>query len=159
MPEEIEHKYLVRRDVWKAKGPGVLYRQGYLSSVKECEVRVRIAGEEAYLTVKGPARGLTRLEFEYMIPLPDAQTMLDVLCGHPLIEKTRYREPFGGKIWEIDIFHGDNDGLVVAEVEVSSESEQIELPPWLGPEVSSDSRYKNVNLTKNPYRNWRAGDV
>jgi adenylate cyclase len=155
MPQEIEHKYLLRPDAWKPKGPGVLYRQGYLSSLKEREVRVRIAGEEAYLTVKGPAQGLSRLEFEYMIPLSDAQTLLDVLCEHPLIEKTRYRETFGGKLWEIDIFHGDNGGLCVAEVEVSSESEEIELPPWVGTEVSNDPRYKNSNLAKNPHGNWR----
>jgi adenylate cyclase len=116
MPQEIEHKYLVRLDVWQPTEQGVLYRQGYLSTVEERVVRVRIAGERAYLTIKGAAHDITRLEFEYAIPVADAATMLDLLCERPLIEKTRYRQSFGGKTWEIDVFHGDNAGLVVAEV-------------------------------------------
>ncbi len=156
MPQEIEHKYLVRLEIWKPSESGVLYRQGYLSTAEERVVRVRIAGEEAFLTVKGPAHGITRLELEYPIPMADAATMLDLLCERPLIEKTRYRQSFAGKIWEIDVFHGDNAGLVVAEVEVASESEPIEPPSWLGPEVSSDPRYFNSNLINNPYKNWRA---
>ena len=161
MPREIEHKYLVRLEDWKPTTAGVHYRQGYLSSVRERVVRVRIAGEQACLTqacltIKGVTRGVTRLEFEYAIPLPDAAIMLDLLCERPLIEKTRYREAFGGKTWEIDVFHGDNEGLVVAEVEVTSESERVQAPPWLGREVSSDPRYFNSNLISNPYKNWRA---
>ena len=156
MPQEIEHKYLVRLDVWQPTEQGVLYRQGYLSTVEERVVRVRIAGERAYLTIKGAAHGITRLEFEYAIPVADAATMLDLLCERPLIEKTRYRQSFGGKTWEIDVFHGDNAGIVVAEVEVASESEPVELPPWLGHEVSDDPRYFNSNLVNNPYKNWRA---
>jgi adenylate cyclase len=101
-------------------------------------------------------RGVTRLEFEYAIPVSDAATMLDLLCERPLIEKTRYREAFGGRTWEIDVFHGDNEGLVVAEVEVTAESEPIQAPPWLGREVSTDPRYLNSNLISNPYKNWRA---
>ena len=156
MPQEIERKYLVRLQHWKPTTAGVLYRQGYLSSVKERVVRVRIAEEQAYLTVKSLMRGVTRLEFEYAIPVSDAATMLDLLCERPLIEKTRYREAFGGRTWDIDVFHGDNEGLVVAEVEVTSESERVEAPPWLGREVSSDPRYLNSNLISNPYKNWRA---
>ena len=156
MPQEIERKYLVRLEHWKPTTAGVLYRQGYLSSVKERVVRVRIAGEQAYLTIKGLMRGVTRLEFEYAIPVPDAATMLDLLCERPLIEKTRYREAFGGRTWEIDVFHGDNEGLVVAEVEITAESEPVQAPPWLGREVSSDPRYLNSNLISNPYKNWRA---
>src|SRR5271170_3027792 len=106
MPEEIEHKYLVRLDIWKPTESGVLYRQGYLSTAEERVVRVRIAGEGAFLTVKGPAHGITRLELEYPIPMADAAMMLDLLCKRPLIEKTRYRQLFGGKTWEIDVFHG-----------------------------------------------------
>jgi adenylate cyclase len=155
MSQEIERKYLVRLDVWKPTNAGVLYRQGYLSSVEERSVRVRIAGEHAYLTIKGPTYGITRLEFEYAIPVADAAMMLNLLCQHPLIEKTRHRQPFAGKIWEIDVFHGDNAGLVVAEVEVASESEQFEPPPWLGREVSADPRYLNSSLVNNPYKNWR----
>jgi adenylate cyclase len=155
MPQEIEHKYLVRLEIWQPSETGVLYRQGYLSTAEARVVRVRIAGEEAFLTVKGPAHGITRLELEYSIPMADAAMMLDLLCERPLIEKTRYRQSFAGKTWEIDVFHGDNAGLVVAEVEVASESESIEPPPWLGPEVSGDSRYFNSNLISNPYKNWR----
>jgi len=99
MPQEIERKYLVRLEHWKPTAAGVLYRQGYLSSVKERVVCVRIAGEQAHLTIKGLMRGVTRLEFEYAIPVSDAATMLDLLCERPLIEKTRYREAFGGRTW------------------------------------------------------------
>jgi adenylate cyclase len=156
MSQEIEHKYLVRLDVWKPTEAGVLYRQGYLSSIEERSVRVRIAGEQAYLTIKGPTHGITRLEFEYSIPVVDAEMMLNLLCQRPLIEKTRYRQSFAGKTWEIDVFQGDNADLVVAEVEVASESEQFEKPPWLGREVSTDPRYFNSSLVDNPYKNWRS---
>jgi adenylate cyclase len=156
--QEIEHKYLVKRGAWKPTTQGVLYRQGYLSSVKERVVRVRIAGEKAFLTIKGLTRGVTRLEFEYPIPVADAGTMLDLLCEHPLVEKTRYREDYGGKAWEIDVFHGDNDGLVIAEVEVAGEAETVRLPPWLGAEVSNDPRYFNSNLGLNPFKNWGKHD-
>jgi adenylate cyclase len=155
MPQEIEHKFLVQIRDWKPTTAGLLYRQGYLSSVEARIVRVRIAGEQAFLTVKGLTRGISRLEFEYAVSVADATTMLDLLCERPIIEKTRYCEPFGGRTWEIDVFHGDNDGLVVAEVEVASESDHIKSPPWLGPEVSNDPRYFNSNLISNPYRNWR----
>ena len=150
MPQEIEHKYLVRLEDWNPTTAGVLYRQGYLSSVKERVVRVRIAEEQAYLTIKGRMRGITRLEFEYLIPVSDAATMLDLLFERPLIEKTRYREAFGGRTWDIDVFHGDNEGLVVAEVEVTSESERVEAPPWLGREVSSDPRYSIPTSSATP---------
>jgi adenylate cyclase len=159
MPQEIERKYLVRLEDWKPTTAGVLYRQGYLSSVKERVVRVRVAGEQGYLTIKGLMRGVTRLEFEYAIPVPDAATMLDLLCERPLIEKTRYREAFGGRTWEIDVFHGDNEGLVVAEVEITGESERVQAPSWLGREVSNDPRYLNSNLISNPYKNWRADTI
>ena len=116
MPSEIEHKYLVLKEAWTPQASGVLYRQGYLSSTKERVVRVRIAGDRAYLTVKGPTTGVTRLEFEYPIPINDAATMLEHLCERPLIEKTRYREEFEGHRWEIDVFYGDNCGLVIADI-------------------------------------------
>jgi CYTH domain-containing protein len=156
MATEIERKYLVNKALWRPNGTGTLYRQGYLSAVKERVVRVRIAGREGFLTVKGLVTGISRLEFEYPIPLDDATMMLDELCERPLVEKTRHRENFGGRIWEIDVFHGDNDGLIVAEVEISSVDERIEVPRWIGEEVSSDSRYFNNNLVANPYKNWRA---
>lgn len=155
MAKEIEHKFLVDAALWRPAGAGVLYRQGYLSSVKERVVRVRIAGERGFITVKGITTGVTRLEFEYPIPLADAAVMLDALCERPLIEKTRHREVFAGRTWEIDVFHGDNDGLVVAEVEVAKAGDSIALPPWAGQEVSNDPRYFNNNLAANPYKNWR----
>jgi len=155
MPREIERKYLVQKDAWKPSTPGVLYRQGYLSSVKERVVRVRVAGDNAYLTVKGLSTGVTRLEFEYPIPVDDAASMLDRLCELPLIEKTRYREEYEGHRWEIDEFHGDNFGLVIAEIELASDTERYAVPPWALAEVSGDPRYFNSNLAVNPYKNWK----
>ena len=152
---EIEHKYLVETSLWRPAGPGTLYRQGYLSSVKERVARVRIADELGFVTIKGESRQLTRLEFEYPIPLADAVAMLDQLCERPIIEKTRHREVFAERTWEIDVFHGDNEGLLIAEVEVASVSDRVVLPAWAGAEVSDDPRYFNNNLIKNPYKNWR----
>jgi CYTH domain-containing protein len=153
---EIEHKYLVDTALWRPAGAGTLYRQGYLSSAKERIVRVRVAGEQAFLTVKGITEGVSRLEFEYPIPLGDAVTMLERLCEQPLIEKTRYRETFAGRVWEIDVFHGDNDGLVIAEVEVADAADEIVRPRWAKEEVSLDPRYFNNNLAVNPFKNWRS---
>jgi adenylate cyclase len=155
MATEIERKFLVHSGKWKPVTPGLLYRQGYLSSVKERVVRVRIAGEKAYFTVKGISENLSRLEFEYPIPLLDAAMMLDKLCERPLIEKTRHREIVGSHTWEIDVFHGENNGLVLAEVEVASETETFERPSWLAQEVSGDPRYFNNNLVRYPFRTWR----
>lgn len=155
MATEIERKFLVDAALWRATTTGTLYRQGYLSSVNERVVRVRIAGDRGFLTIKGLTIGVSRLEFEYSIPLPDAIAMLDQLCERPLIEKTRYREAFADRIWEIDVFHGDNDGLVLAEVELSNPDEKVELPRWAGAEVSNDPRYFNNNLATHPYRYWR----
>ncbi len=155
MTKEIERKFLVDTALWRAMAAGTLYRQGYLSSVKERVVRVRIAGNRGFLTIKGLTTGVSRLEFEYPIPLADATMMLDQLCERPLIEKTRHCEVFAGRTWEIDVFHGDNDGLVVAEVEIANPEDQVELPRWAGAEVSNDPRYFNNNLAANPYRNWR----
>lgn len=155
MSSEIERKYLVLQDAWRPVAPGTLYRQGYLSSAKERVVRVRIAGDAGYLTVKGPTVGVTRPEFDYAIPLADARLMLDRLCERPLIEKTRYRETYKGHRWEIDEFHGDNAGLIIAEIELANEREPFELPPWAGAEVSDDPRYFNSNLARDPYKNWK----
>jgi CYTH domain-containing protein len=152
----IEHKYLVRRELWQPLTAGIPYRQGYLSSVKERAVRVRIAGEQAFLTVKGPATGLARLEFEYAIPLADATAMLDQLCEKPLIDKTRHRQEFAGRVWEIDVFHGVNVGLIVAEVEVENTRAVIQAPQWVGADVSADARYFDGNLQAHPYTTWQA---
>ena len=154
MGQEIERKFLVKGTAWKAQAAGMLYRQGYLSSVKERTVRVRIAGEKAFLTIKGLNKGVTRTEFEYPVPVDDAAAMLDGLCERPLIEKTRYVLPSGGYTWEIDEFHGDNDGLVVAEVELQRADDKPPLPEWVGEEVSSDARYFNSNLVKKPFKTW-----
>jgi CYTH domain-containing protein len=151
---EIERKFLVTGTAWKGLAEGVLTRQGFLSSAVDRTVRVRIAGNRAFLTVKGRSRGISRAEFEYAIPVEDAEAMLGDLCEKPLIEKTRYRVPFGAHIWEVDEFHGANAGLVVAEVELESTDEKPALPPWVGREVSEDARYFNANLVKRPFTAW-----
>ena len=160
MAIEIERKFLVISDAWRRREDGseldgVPYRQGYIPSEGMTTVRIRLQGDEAKLTIKGKNQGLSRAEFEYDIPISDAQQMLDNLCSRPLIEKTRYLRPQGNLTWEIDVFEGDNAGLVVAEVELESEDQPVELPDWLGQEVSDDPRYYNVNLVLNPYRRWR----
>lgn len=154
MAHEIERKFLVVDSSWKANAPGVLFRQGYLSTDKARTVRVRLEGERGVLTIKGLTRGVTRLEFEYDIPADDAIRMLDELCERPLIEKTRYRVAVGRHVWDVDEFHGDNAGLVVAEVELTSPDDAFERPSWIGREVSDDPRYFNANLVSHPYRSW-----
>lgn len=150
---EIERKYLVRSDVWRRGAEGVPFRQGYLSRVPERVVRVRTMGDRAVLTVKGASRGATRLEFEYAVPLADAIQMLE-FCEQPLIEKTRYRIPFGGLIWEVDEFHGVNEGLIIAECELESEDQAVTRPDWVGEEVTGDPRYYNANLSARPFSTW-----
>ncbi len=154
MASEIERKYLVDTAVWTPRDQGTRYTQGYLSSAKERTVRVRREGERAVLTVKGPTRGVVRAEFEYAIPLADAEAMFE-LCEKPLIEKVRHVEQHGGRTWEIDVFAGDNAGLVVAEVELADEADAVDAPAWAIREVSDDPRYYNANLIANPYKNWR----
>ena len=154
MGKEIERKYVVDQAAWKPQDAGTHFKQGYLNSQKERVVRVRIEGDRAKLTIKGPSVGVTRSEFEYPVPVEDAAILLDNLCEQPLIDKHRHKETHGGKTWEIDVFHGDNEGLVVAEIELSSEDESFALPPWAVREVSSDPRYFNSNLLKNPYKQW-----
>lgn len=152
---EIERKFLVDTAAWQPQGTGTRYVQGYLSSHPERVVRVRIEGDRAKLTIKGATSGVTRTELEYDIPIGDAQHMLDTLCERPLVDKTRHEEDHGGTRWEIDVFHGDNDGLVMAEVELPSEDAPFTRPAWAIREVSDDARYYNSNLAKNPYRSWR----
>lgn len=154
MAREVERKFLVAGTAWKTGATGVPFRQGYLSTVKERTVRVRTEGDRAVLTIKGLTVGISRSEFEYPIPVADAVRMLDDLCERPLIEKTRYRVPAGRHTWEIDEFHGDNAGLVIAEIELAAEDEAFERPPWLGAEVSHDPRYFNASLIRHPYRTW-----
>lgn len=155
MGVEIERKFLVNTARWQpTPGQGVHYRQGYLASAPDVVVRVRTAGDRAFLTVKGATEGISRLEFEYPVPVEDANTMLVRLCPGPLIEKTRYRVPFAGRVWEVDVFDGENAGLVLAEVELPAADAVVELPPWVGVEVSDDPRYYNANLSRNPYARW-----
>lgn len=154
MAKEIERKFLVKTAAWKPQGEGIHFKQGYLNTQKERVVRVRIEGAKAKLTIKGVTTGVTRSEFEYVIPVEDASILLDNLCEKPLIDKHRHAEVHGGKTWEIDVFHGDNEGLVVAEIELESETEAFVRPNWAGDEVSSDPRYFNSNLLKNPFKNW-----
>ena len=154
MGKEIERKFLVKGDDWRGLAQGKRYRQGYLSTVKERTVRVRTVGDKAYITVKGISSGATRAEYEYEIPLADADEMLDKLCEHPLIEKTRYRIPQDEVTWEVDEFEGENRGLIVAEVELKDEQQAIKLPLWLGKEVTDDPRYFNANLVAKPFIKW-----
>ncbi len=157
MGKEIERKFLVKAGAWQPKDAGTTIRQGYLSSVKERVVRVRTKGEKAFITIKGITKGISRSEFEYQIPVEDADLLLTNLCEQPLIEKTRYKEVGGNHTWEIDVFFGSNLGLIVAEVELKDETELLELPNWVGEEVSSDPRYFNSNLIQNPYEKWGRG--
>lgn len=154
MAKEIERKFLVIGDDWRQLAKGTHYRQGYLNSAKERTVRIRTIDDKAYLTVKGPTIGVTRQEYEYEIPHADCVQMLEHLAEKPIIEKTRYKIPFAGLTWEIDEFFGVNAGLIVAEVELTSESQAFEKPAWVGEEISSDPRYFNSNLVKNPYTTW-----
>ncbi|MGC9527612.1 MAG: CYTH domain-containing protein [Limnospira sp.] len=154
MAIEIERKFLVRGDGWRSQATGIVYRQGYIASTPGKTVRVRVVGDRGYLTIKGTTVGYRRSEFEYPIPVEDAQEMLATLCDPPLIEKKRYQIPAGDLIWEIDEFFGDNEGLIVAEIELLDEGQIFDLPEWIGEEVSHDSRYYNVNLIRYPYRHW-----
>ncbi len=154
MAQEIERKFLLRNDTWRTGAVGVHFRQAYLSTEPERAVRIRTAGERAFLTIKGKSVGAARLEYEYPIPLTDANEMLDRLCLRPVIEKTRYRIRHGGLSWEVDDFEGVNVGLVIAEVELVSEDQAIDLPGWVGNEVTGDPRYYNANLITNPFSQW-----
>jgi len=154
MPQEIERKFLVKGDDWRSLGAGKHYKQGYIASEQGRTVRVRVVGEQAWLTIKGNTQGIARAEYEYPLPLDDALEMLENLCPPPLVEKTRYRITHKGNVWEVDEFAGDNAGLVIAEIELNDPDQAIALPEWVGQEVSDDPRYFNVNLAKHPYSQW-----
>jgi len=154
MSKEIERKFLVKSDAWREIAKSELYRQGYLSAAIERTVRIRTVGDNGFITIKGACNGISRTEFEYAIPAEDASEMLDTLCLKPLIEKLRYRISHKHHVWEVDEFLGENAGLVVAEVELMDAQEQIDLPPWIGMEVSDDARYFNSNLVLHPYKRW-----
>ncbi|MEM8503321.1 MAG: CYTH domain-containing protein [Cyanobacteria bacterium P01_D01_bin.1] len=155
MAKEIERKFLVVSDSWRTGATGKLYCQGYIATaIRGQSVRARIAGDQGYLTIKGPVTGLSRPEFEYSIPVADAREILDTLCIQPFIEKIRYQLPIGEVVWEIDEFKGENAGLVIAEVELTSESQIVNLPAWIGTEVSGQAKYYNASLVTNPYSQW-----
>lgn len=154
MATEIERKFLVTGNGWRKGGVRSRLRQGYLLAAKKRSVRVRLEDGKGTLTIKGPTKGASRAEYEYRIPARDAALLLDSLCEKPLIEKTRTRMKFGGLIWEVDEFEGENRGLIVAEVELRREGQTVVLPPWTGKEVTRDVRYLNANLFKRPYRRW-----
>lgn len=154
MAKEIERKFLVKTGQIKLPGNGDHIHQGYLSSVPERSVRVRLKNDRAYLTIKGGTVDMERTEFEYEIPVNDATTMLNELCEKPTIEKHRFVLNYKGFTWEVDVFHGENEGLVLAEIELISSGQEFPLPPWIDREVTNDMRYYNVNLVAHPYNSW-----
>ncbi len=152
MSLEIERKFLVVGDSWRSAA-AVYYCQGYLNRDKARTVRVRVAGESGFLTIKGISQGATRAEFEYGIPLNDAKELL-ALCEMPLIEKYRRKISYEGMCWEVDEFLGENEGLVIAEIELEAEDQGFKKPEWVGDEVTQDSRYYNSNLSLHPFKHW-----
>jgi len=153
MPTEIERKFLVKGDDWRNLGVGTRYCQGYIATGART-VRVRVVGDRGFITIKGPTSGIARAEYEYPIPVEDALEMLQTLCDPPLIQKIRHRVDWGGLVWEIDEFEGENQGLILAEVELTDANQAIVFPDWIGEEVSNDPRYYNSNLGRHPFSKW-----
>jgi adenylate cyclase len=155
MALEIERKFLVKNDNWRNLATGYLYCQGYILTQQPGKtVRVRTIGDRAFLTIKSKTEGCTRLEFEYEIPLVDGEQMLENLCDSSKIAKKRYKILYEGLVWEVDEFLEDNQGLILAEVELESPDQPLVKPDWLGKEVTDDLRYYNSNLAQNPYKSW-----
>jgi len=166
MATEIERKFVVKGERWRAiadahyRHTGARYRQGYLSTDKERTVRVRTIAHETsseqhgYITIKGKTSGASRAEYEYEIPMEDAEEMLDTLCLRPLIEKRRYKVKQGEVTWEVDEFFGENAGLIIAEVELQAANQSFAKPDWVGQEVTDDPRYFNANLVEHPFSRW-----
>ena len=153
MALEIERKFLVTKNNWR-NGQGTMYRQGYLNSDENRNVRVRVVDDRGYLTVKGISQGATRVEYEYEIPKAEADAMLDNLCEQPLIIKKRFKIEFKGFVWEVDEFLNENQGLIIAELELESETQTFIKPEWIGVEVTGDPKYFNSNLIHRPYSKW-----
>lgn len=151
---EIERKFLVNNDAYKSSS-GVHIQQGYLLGSEEMSIRIRIMEDAACLAIKGSTISATRQEFEYPIPITDAREMINDLCEEPLIDKHRYVVDYKGNTWDVDEFHGPNEGLVIAEIELESEDQSFEKPEWIGEEVTGDERYYNMNLVRNPYKDWK----
>ena len=154
MAKEIERKFLIDISGIESIGSGSRIKQGYISTTDNTAVRIRVSGAVAYLTLKGENQGATRPEFEYEIPIKDANEIIKELCSGPVIDKTRYLVEYGSHTWEIDVFHGDNDGLIVAEVELESETEEVDLPKWVINEVTGEVKYYNSSLLVNPFNKW-----
>lgn len=155
MGTEIERKFLVADPSWRARAASSSrIRQGYLCVDPERTVRVRIAGDRAWLTIKGASRGAVRSEYEYPLPLADAQAMLDRLCRPGQVDKTRHLVPHGAMTFEVDEFHGDNAGPVLAEIELDAADTHVDLPTWIAREVTGDPRYFNAQLVQHPFRTW-----
>ncbi len=154
MGKEIERKFLVKDTYYKQLTEGILYKQGYICSEPERVVRVRVIGSKGFITIKGKVSGFSRSEYEYEIPINDADEMISSLCEKPIIEKYRYKFVYRGFTWEVDEFLGDNQGLVIAEIELENEGVQFCIPEWIGAEVTGDPRYYNSNLIKKPYKTW-----
>ena len=156
---EIERKFLLKNDDWKQQVSEThIIKQGYLQSGLEksqkSSVRIRVSDQRANLNIKSVDLTMVRQEYEYEIPLPDAEHMLATLCGDVVIEKTRYHVPYASHLWEVDVFTGANTGLEMAEVELTEVDEKIDIPPWIGDEVTDDKRYYNIYLLKQPYNTW-----
>ncbi len=151
---EIERKFLVKTDAWRLQATGTPYCQGYVAKTTGANVRIRIAGNQGFLTLKGKAQNLTRPEFEYSIPVDDAREMLDLWCRPHVVEKVRYRIPVGEFVWEVDEFTGLNEGLILAEVELDDPNQTVPIPDWVGDEVSDQAQYYNSSLATYPYSAW-----
>jgi adenylate cyclase len=154
LPLEIERRFLLADSAFLEPLEGTYFKQGYIQGRKRSAARIRVLGERAFLTLKGATRGLVRSEYEYEIPVQDAREMLEEFCEKPLIEKVRYEVDFAGNTWEIDVFYGENEGLLMAEIELESAEQEFEKPAWLGREISEDPRYFNSSLVRNPYKKW-----
>ena len=156
MGVEIERKFLVNNELWgKVEKPeGIHYKQGYIVNDERRTIRIRLSDKTGYINLKGPSTGFSRPEFEYEIPLQDG---IELMNGFTIssLEKTRFCIDFAGKTWEVDVFHGDNTGLITAEIELDEENEQFELPPWIVKEVSDDKRYSNSSLSNHPFKTWQ----
>lgn len=156
MAIEIEHKFLIKTDDWKNHiSKSTQYKQGYLTSDKKRSIRIRTSNDTAWLNIKSATIGTHRQEYEYQIPLSEGIEILNTLCEKPIIEKTRHLVSYKQHLWEIDVFEGDNLGLIVAEIELSKIGENFCTPSWAGTEVTDDLRYYNNNLCKNPYKKWK----
>ena len=156
MGVEIERKFLVDHEKWKKlkKPAGTHYHQGYLLDDLNCTIRVRLAGTKGFVTIKGINSGISRKEYDYKIPAADASELIKDF-SKSAVEKIRYRIKFAGHLWEVDEFLGDNEGLIMAEIELKTEKEEFEKPGWIAGEVSDDDQYYNSNLSKNPFKNWK----